>query len=137
MERRGGSGYLYKKGPAQSRSQSPAPGSGTMELSELLGVGIKDIATGSIDTSLSGLNMTFDNNGGAEGFTGGKGLAGRISDIKIDNTVKEKEKGGSQQMVDILQAQRDRYKDRLSAVCSDSSSPFSFSVIHIVPSHLK
>ena len=70
MERRGGSGYLYKKGPAQSRSQSPAPGSGTMELSELLGVGIKDIANGSSDTSLSGLNMTFDNNGGAEGFTG-------------------------------------------------------------------
>ena len=91
MERRGGSGYLYKKGPAQSRSQSPAPGSGCMELSELLGVGIKGIATGSSDTSLPGLNLAIGDNG-AEGVTEGKGLTGRKSDSKSDITMKEKEK---------------------------------------------
>ena len=133
MERRGGSGYPYKKGSGQSRSHSPAPGSGCMELSELLGVGIKGIATGSSDTSLPGLNLAIGDNG-AEGVTEGKGLTGRKSDSKSDITMKEKEKGGSQQMVDILQAQRDRYKDRLSVVCIDCSCPPYFPVIRIVSS---
>lgn len=120
MERGGGAGYSSWKRPARGQSHSPAHGAGSssIELSELLGVEIKTISlsTKTAAPSSSGLNTVSDGSGEA----GGKGMNSGVSDSGSDSAVKEKEKGSSQQMVDILQAQRDRYKDRLAAVSGES-----------------
>ena len=93
MERRGGK--EGPKGPKHSiRGASSQGGTsgGSMELSELLGV---DVAT--LSKPVSGVTL------------GSNGSDGAPSSGKEGSTQ-------HQQMVDILQAQRDRYKDRLAVV---------------------
>ena len=157
MERRGESGpRSFKKGTG--RGQSPVPvGSGTMELSELLGVDISTIdikgdTGGGVSVydggvsvygggAISGSGSGGNSGGGGSGGSGTGGLTGQTgNDNKSEVREKEedrgldkekekgkekeseKEKGGNKQMIEILQAQRDRYKDRLATVSSSSSS---------------
>ena len=84
---------------------------GSMELSELLGV---DIATPS-----SKSNNTFNTNINANSNTITKSNDDtvRIVEGSIQSEVSDApNQRQNQQMVDILQAQRDRYKDRQAAV---------------------
>jgi hypothetical protein len=94
LERKGGGGKDGLKGEKHSIRGASSQGGisgGSMELSELLGV---DIAT--LSKPVSGAHLSGK---GGDAPSGGK-------------------EGSTQhqQMVDILQAQRDRYKDRLAVV---------------------
>lgn len=84
---------------------------GSMELSELLGVDIAAMPTKSNNTSTTNINVNTNTNDDAV--------------KKVEGTVQAEGSGSgsdapgqrqNQQMVDILQAQRDRYKDRLAVV---------------------
>lgn len=82
---------------------------GSMELSELLGVDIATLPTKSNNTSAANINVNTNTSDDAV--------------KKVDGTIAAEGSGSdapgqrqNQQMVDILQAQRDRYKDRLAAV---------------------
>lgn len=96
IERKGGKdGPKGSKHSIRGASSQGGISGGSMELSELLGV---DIAT--LSKPVSGTALGSNSNG-----SGGDAQSGS--------------KEGStqhQQMVDILQAQRDRYKDRLAVV---------------------
>jgi hypothetical protein len=81
---------------------------GSMELSELLGVDIAALPTKSSNASTANINVNTNSNDDAV-----KKVEGSIQAEGSDAPGQRQ----NQQMVDILQAQRDRYKDRLAAVC--------------------
>jgi hypothetical protein len=97
---------------------------GSMELSELLGVDIATLPTKSNNTSTANINVNATTSDDAvkkvEGTIQAEG-SGSGSDVHGQRQ--------NQQMVDILQAQRDRYKDRLAAVrhCTHTSTRYTIS----------
>ena len=78
----------------------------SMELSELLGV---DVSTLSTPLGLSGAGIVLGSSVENLGTSGNKSKEGVLNQ-------QNQNQNQNQQMVDILEAQRDRYKDRLAAV---------------------
>ena len=98
---------------------------GSMELSELLGVDIVTLPTNSNKSSNANIDVNTNTNDDAV-----KKNEGSIQSEIIEAPNQRQ----NQQMVDILQAQRDRYKDRLAAV-RQCTSTCSWLCTHHTTSH--
>ena len=98
---------------------------GSMELSELLGVDIAALPAKSNNTSTTNINVNTNTSDDAvkkvEGTVQAQG-SGSGSDVPGQRQ--------NQQMVDILQAQRDRYKDRLAAVSHCTHTRTRYTIPH-------
>jgi hypothetical protein len=114
MKRSGGDNSMGGKRNDNSSSKASNQGGvggsgGSMELSELLGVDIATVPTKSNNTSTTNINVNTNTSDDAvKKVEGSIQAEGSGSDVPGQRQ--------NQQMVDILQAQRDRYKDRLAAV---------------------
>lgn len=105
---------------------------GSMELSELLGVDIATLPSKSNNTSTTNINAnTNTNDDSAKKAEGTIQAEGSGSDVPGQRQ--------NQQMVDILQAQRDRYKDRLAAVrhctCSRTCTCIRYTISYHLTTH--
>ena len=105
---------------------------GSMELSELLGVDIATLPTKSNNTSTTNINVNTNTSDDAV--------------KKVEGSIQAEGSGSdapgqrqNQQMVDILQAQRDRYKDRLAAVrhctCSRTCTCTRYTISYHLTTH--
>lgn len=92
---------------------------GSMELSELLGVDIATLpSNNSNNTSNKNINTNTNTNMNTNNDDDGnkKNETGSIKLEGVEALNQNHRQNQNQQMVDILQAQRDRYKDRLATV---------------------
>ena len=119
MKRSGGDNNMGGKRKDSSSNgtsnQGGVEGSGgSMELSELLGVDIATVPTNSNNTSNKNINTNTNTNDDDDGNKKIEGGSIKLEGMEAPN--QNQRQNQNQQMVDILQAQRDRYKDRLATV---------------------
>ena len=120
MKRSGGDNNMGGKRKDNSlnvtSNQGGVEGSGgSMELSELLGVDIATLSSSGNNTSNTNINTNTNTNTNINDDDGMKKCEG--GSVKLDVLeAPNQRQNQNQQMVDILQAQRDRYKDRLATV---------------------
>ena len=134
MKRSGGNnsmGGIRKDNSSNITSNQGGVGGsgGSMELSELLDVDVSTLPTKSNNTSAANINVNINTSTNDDAV---KKIEGSIQS-EISDAPNQRQ---NQQMVDILQAQRDRYKDRLAAVrqCPLMHLPLH-SPYRIIPHH--